>query len=52
MRFQSEKMGTITFSLWLVMLKGLEINAELTLESVYEKVNHLEVEVATLKVNI
>lgn len=33
------------------MLKGMVINAELTLESVYEKVNHLETEVAALKVN-
>ena len=45
-------MRTITFFLWIFFLKGIEINAQLTLESVYEKVNHLEVEVATLKVNI
>ena len=45
-------MRTITFFLWIFFLKGTEINAQLTLESVYEKVNHLEVEVAALKVNI
>ena len=46
----SEKMRTVTFPLWIFLLKVLGIDAQLTLESVYEKVNHLEVEVAALKV--
>ena len=45
-------MRTITFSLLIFLLKVLVIDAQLTLESVYEKVNHLETEVAALKVNI
>ena len=40
----------ITFSIWLVWLGIVKINAELTLESVYQKVNELEVEVTALKV--
>ena len=49
-RSHSEKMRKFTFSLWIFLLKVLGIDAQLTLESVYEKVNHLEVEVAALKV--
>ena len=48
----SEKMGRITFSIWLVWQTISAINAELTLESVYQKVNDLEVEVTVLKVNM
>ena len=44
MRFESVSFGV----LWLVIL---EINAQITLESVYRKVNDLEVEVTALKVN-
>ena len=44
----SEKMRTIRFSIWLFWF--LETNAELTLETVYKKVNDLEVEVTALKV--
>ena len=49
---QSEKMRRITFSIWLVWLIISAINAELTLESVNQKVNDLEVEVTALKVNM
>ena len=45
-------MRRITFSSWLVWLTISAINAELTLESVYQKVNDLEVEVTALKVNM
>ena len=48
----SEKMRKITFSIWLVWQTISAINAELTLESVYQKVNDLEVEVTVLKVNM
>ena len=41
-------MRTIKFSIWLFWF--LETNAELTLETVYNKVNDLEVEVTALKV--
>ena len=41
-------MRTIRFSIWLFWFLG--INAELTLETVYKKVNDLEVEVTALKV--
>ena len=41
-------MRTIRFSIWLFWF--LETNAELTLETVYKKVNDLEVEVTALKV--
>ena len=41
-------MRRIIFSIWLFWF--LETNAELTLESVYNKVNDLEVEVTALKV--
>ena len=44
MKFESVSFGV----LWLVIL---EINAQITLESVYRKVNDLEVEVTALKVN-
>ena len=50
--FHSEKMRRITFPIWLVWLIISAINAELTLESVYQKVNDLEVEVTALKVNV
>ena len=43
-------MRRITFSIWLVWLLIFDINAELTLESVNQKVNALEVEVTALKV--
>ena len=46
----SEKMRTITFSNGLLWLSLLGVNAELTLESVYQKVNDLEVEMNVLKV--
>ena len=45
-------MRRITFSSWLVWLTISAINAKLTLESVYQKVNELEVEVTALKVNM
>ena len=45
-------MRRITFSIWLVWLTISVVNAELTLESVYQKVNELEVEVNALKVNM
>ena len=45
-------MRRITFPIWLVWLIISAINAELTLESVYQKVNDLEVEVTALKVNV
>ena len=44
----SEKMRPIKCFIWLLWL--LVISAELTLESVYRKVNDLEDEVTTLKV--
>ena len=44
----SEKMRPLKCFIWLLWL--LVINAELTLESVYQKVNDLEDEVTTLKV--
>lgn len=46
-----EKMRTITFSHGLLWLTILEVNAELSLESVYQKVNDLEVEMIALKVH-
>ena len=45
-------MRRITFSIWLVLLVIFDINAELTLESVNQKVNALEVEVTALKVYV
>ena len=47
----SEKMRAITLSNWLIWLVYAKINAQLTLESVYQKVNNLEVEMIVLKVN-
>lgn len=49
--FHSEKMRAITLSNWLIWLIYAKINAQLTLESVYQKVNNLEVEMIVLKVN-
>ena len=43
-------MRKITFSIWLLWLIIFDINAQLTLESVAQKVNDLEVEVTALKV--
>ena len=43
-------MRRITFSISLFWLVVSAITAELTLESVYQKVNDLEVEVTALKV--
>ena len=47
---QSEKMRPTKCFICLLWLLPTLINAELTLESVYQKVNDLEVEVTTLKV--
>ena len=44
----SEKMRPIKCFIWLLWL--FAVNAELTLDSVYEKVTGLEVEVTALKV--
>ena len=46
----AEKMRKITFSIWLLWLIIFDINGELTLESVAQKVNDMEVEVTALKV--
>ena len=46
----AEKMRKITFSIWLLWLIIFDINGQLTLESVAQKVNDMEVEVNTLKV--
>ena len=43
-------MRTITFSIWVLWLILLETNAELTLESINQRVLGLENEVAALKV--
>ena len=43
-------MRKITFSIWLLWLIIFDINAQLTLESVAQRVNDLEVEVTALKV--
>ena len=39
-----------SFPIWLLWLTIFGINGEVTLESVYQKVNDLEVEVKNLKV--
>ena len=46
----AEKMRKITFSIWLLWLTIFDINGQLTLESVAQKVNDMEVEVTALKV--
>ena len=46
--YHSEKMRPIRCFIWLLWL--LIANAELTLESVYQKVNDLEAEMTALKV--
>ena len=43
-------MRTITFSNMMLWLSLLGVSAELSLESVYQKVNDLEVEMNALKV--
>ena len=45
-----QKMRKITFSIWLLWLIIFDINGQLTLESVAQKVNDMEVEVTALKV--
>ena len=44
-------MRTITLVIWLLWLMLSAIDAQLTLEYVYQKVLDLEVEVTALKVN-